>query len=157
MKKGKHDAAQIGYNRAHFSKHSMSNIMNEQEWQQYLQKMVDTAVNALEDVKAKDIVVLDTSEKTSLFQRMIIASGESTRQVKALANNVAVDLKEAGFEILSSEGQDTGEWALVDADDLVVHVMLPAVRDFYDIEALWGGEKPSFHAGATKPWHAADN
>ena len=131
--------------------------MNEQEWQQYLQKMVDTAVNALEDVKAKDIVVLDTSEKTSLFQRMIIASGESTRQVKALANNVAVDLKEAGFEILSSEGQDTGEWALVDADDLVVHVMLPAVRDFYDIEALWGGEKPSFHAGATKPWHAADN
>lgn len=131
--------------------------MNEQEWQQYLQKMVDTAVNALEDVKAKDIVVLDTSEKTSLFQRMIIASGKSTRQVKALANNVAVDLKEAGFKILSSEGQDTGEWALVDADDLVVHVMLPAVRDFYDIEALWGGEKPSFHAGATKPWHAADN
>ncbi|ULJ60168.1 ribosome silencing factor [Wielerella bovis] len=131
--------------------------MNEQEFQQYLQKMVDTAVNALEDVKAKDIVVLDTSTKTSLFQRMIIASGDSTRQVKALANNVAVDLKEAGFTILSSEGQDSGEWALVDADDLVVHVMLPAVRDFYDIEALWGGEKPSFHAGASKPWHAADN
>ncbi|MCG7657926.1 ribosome silencing factor [Wielerella bovis] len=131
--------------------------MNEQEFQQYLQKMVDTAVNALEDVKAKDIVVLDTSTKTSLFQRMIIASGDSTRQVKALANNVAVDLKEAGFTILSSEGQDSGEWALVDADDLVVHVMLPAVRDFYDIEALWGGEKPSFHAGANKPWHAADN
>ncbi|XXQ69512.1 ribosome silencing factor [Neisseriaceae bacterium B1] len=122
-----------------------------------LQKMVDTAVNALEDVKAKDIIVLDTISKTSLFARMIIASGDSTRQVKALANNVAVDLKEAGFTILSSEGQDTGEWALVDADDLVVHVMLPAVRDFYDIEALWGGEKPSFHAGAAKPWHAADN
>ena len=119
--------------------------------------MVDIAVNALEDVKAKDIIVLDTSEKTSLFSRMIIASGDSTRQVKALANNVAVDLKEAGFAILSSEGQDSGEWALVDADELVVHVMLPAVRDFYDIEALWGGEKPSFHAGATKPWHAADN
>ena len=131
-------------------------MMTEQELQT-MQKMVDIAVNALEDVKAKDIIVLDTSEKTSLFSRMIIASGDSTRQVKALANNVAVDLKEAGFSILSSEGQDSGEWALVDADDLVVHVMLPAVRDFYDIEALWGGEKPSFHAGATKPWHAADN
>ena len=130
--------------------------MNEQELQN-LQKMVDIAVNALEDIKAKDIVVLDTSEKTSLFARMIIASGDSTRQVKALTNNVAVDLKEAGFTILSSEGQDSGEWALVDADDLVVHVMLPAVRDFYDIEALWGGDKPSFHAGAAKPWHAADN
>ena len=129
--------------------------MNEQELQD-LQKMVDIAVNALEDIKAKDITVLNTQDKTSLFARMIIASGDSTRQVKALVNNVAVDLKEAGFEILSSEGQDSGEWALVDAGDLVVHVMLPPVRDFYDIEALWGGEKPSFHSGATKPWHAAD-
>lgn len=127
--------------------------MTEQE----LQKMVDTAVNALEDIKAKDITVLDTSAKTSLFARMIIASGDSTRQVKALANNVAMDLKAAGFTILGSEGQESGEWALVDADDLVVHVMLPAVRDYYNIEALWGGEKPSFHSGAEKPWHAADN
>lgn len=131
-------------------------MMSEQE-KNDLQKMVDIAVNALEDVKAKDITVLDTTEKTSLFARMIIASGDSNRQVRALANNVAVDLKEAGFSVLSSEGQDGGEWALVDADDLVVHVMLPAVRDFYDIETLWGGEKPSFHAGAQKPWHAADH
>ncbi|WP_274571888.1 ribosome silencing factor [Neisseria leonii] len=122
-----------------------------------MQQMTAVAVNALEDVKAKDIVVLDTADKTPLFAKMIIASGDSTRQVKALANNVAVDLKAAGFEILSSEGQDSGEWALVDAGDLVVHIMLPAVRDFYDIEALWGGEKPSYHAGAAKPWHAADN
>lgn len=130
--------------------------MNEQELQD-LQKMVEIAVNALEDIKGKDITVLETQEKTPLFARMIIASGDSNRQVKALANNVAVDLKEAGFEILGSEGQDGGEWALVDAGDLVVHVMLPAVRDFYDIDTLWGGEKPSFHAGAQKPWHAADN
>lgn len=129
--------------------------MNEQELQD-LQKMLEIAVNALEDVKAKDIAVLETQEKTPLFARMIIASGDSTRQVKALANNVSVDLKAAGFELLSSEGENSGEWALVDAGDLVVHVMLPAVRDFYDIEALWGGEKPSFHAGAAKPWHAAD-
>ena len=121
-----------------------------------LQKMVDVAVNALEDVKAKDIVVLDVSKKTSLFQRMIVASGDSNRQVKALVNNVAVDLKEQGFEVLSTEGTDSGEWALVDAGDVVVHVMLPAVRDYYDIEALWGGEKPSFHSGHAKPWHAAD-
>ena len=121
-----------------------------------LQKMIDVAVNALEDVKGKDIVVLDVSAKTSLFQRMIVASGDSNRQVKALVSNVAVDLKEQGFEIISTEGTDSGEWALVDAGDVVVHVMLPAVRDYYDIEALWGGEKPSFHSGHAKPWHAAD-
>ncbi|WP_312266336.1 ribosome silencing factor [Neisseria sp.] len=130
--------------------------MTEQELQD-LERMVAVAVNALEDIKGKDILVLNTSHKTPLFARMIIASGDSTRQVKALANNVAVDLKAAGFELLSSEGENSGEWALVDAGDLVVHVMLPAVRDFYDIEALWGGEKPSFHAGASKPWHAADS
>ena len=121
-----------------------------------LQKMVDVAVNALEDVKAKDIVVLDVAAKTSLFQRMIIASGDSSRQVKALINNVAVDLKAQGFEVLSMEGTESGEWALVDAGDVVIHAMLPAVRDFYDIEALWGGEKPSFHSGHAKPWTSAD-
>ena len=130
--------------------------MNEQELQD-LQKMLEIAVSALEDVKAKDIAVLETQEKTPLFARMIIASGDSTRQVRGLVNNVAVDLKAAGFEILSTEGQEGGEWALVDAGDLVVHVMLPAVRDYYDIDTLWGGEKPSFHPGAAKPWHAADS
>ena len=127
--------------------------MNEQDSAR-LAQMVETAVNALEDVKAKDIVVIDTSEKTSLFARMIIASGDSSRQVRALANNVSVSLKEAGFLLIGSEGQDSGEWALVDADDLLVHVMLPAVRDFYDIEALWGGQKPAFDGA--KPWHSAD-
>ncbi len=123
---------------------------------QRIEQMVAIAVNALEDIKGKDILVLDTAEKTSLFARMIIVSGDSTRQVKSLANNVAVDLKAAGFEVRSSEGQDSGEWSLVDADEVIIHAMLPAVRDYYDIEALWGGEKPSFHVGMTKPWHAAD-
>ena len=127
--------------------------MNEQDSAR-LAQMVETAVNTLEDIKAKDIVVIDTSEKTSLFARMIIASGDSSRQVRALANNVSVSLKEAGFALIGSEGQDSGEWALVDADDLLVHVMLPAVRDFYDIEALWGGQKPAFDGA--KPWHSAD-
>lgn len=130
--------------------------MNEQELQD-LQKMVETAVEALDDIKADNISVLETQDKTSLFSRMIIASGDSSRQVKALANNVAVSLKEAGFEILSTEGQDSGEWALVDAGDLVVHVMLPAVRDYYDIDTLWGGEKPRYQQGAVPIWHAADN
>lgn len=125
-------------------------------WAEEWDKMVAIAVNALEDIKAKDIVILDTTAKTSLFSRMIVASADSTRQVKALANNVAVDLKEAGYEVMSTEGTDSGEWALVDAGDLIVHVMQPAVRDYYDIETLWGGEKPSFHAGAARPWNAAD-
>ena len=119
-----------------------------------VEKMVAVAVNALEDIKAKDIAVLDTSKKTALFARMIVASGDSTRQVKALTNNVAVDLKAAGFDIISTEGTDSGEWALVDAGDVVVHVMQPAVRDYYDIEALWGGEKPSFSPNAARPWSA---
>ena len=127
--------------------------MNEQDSAR-LAQMVETAVNALEDIKAKDIVVIDTSEKTSLFARMIIASGDSSRQVRALANNVSVSLKEAGFPLIGSEGQDSGEWALVDADELLGHVLLPAVRDFYDIEALWGGQKPAFDGA--KPWHSAD-
>ena len=134
----------------------MSEPLNTADMATDVEKMVAVAVNALEDIKAKDIAVLDTSKKTALFARMIVASGDSTRQVKALTNNVAVDLKAAGFDIISTEGTDSGEWALVDAGDVVVHVMQPAVRDYYDIEALWGGEKPSFHAGAAKPWHAAD-
>ncbi|EGF11957.1 Iojap domain protein [Neisseria bacilliformis ATCC BAA-1200] len=129
--------------------------MTEQE-QQNLERMVAVATEALEDIKAKDISILHTQDKTTLFSRMIIASGDSTRQVKALANNVAVGLKEAGFEILSTEG-DSGEWTLVDAGELVVHVMQPAVRDFYDIDTLWGGEKPRYQQGAVPIWHAADN
>ncbi|MDO4694679.1 MAG: ribosome silencing factor [Eikenella sp.] len=111
--------------------------MNTQE-KKYLQDMVDTALAALEDVKAKDIVIIDTSAKTSLFARMIVAGGDSTRQVRALANHVAAELKAKGFELLGSEGEEGGEWALVDAGDLVVHIMLPTARDFYAIEQLWG-------------------
>ncbi|WP_037585575.1 ribosome silencing factor [Stenoxybacter acetivorans] len=130
--------------------------MTQQTAETNLAQMVAIAVAALEDIKAKDILVLDTAKHTPLFSRMIIASGDSTRQVKALVNNVAVDLKAAGFDILSTEGLESGEWALVDAGDVVIHVMQPAVRDYYDIEALWGGEKPSSPNNAAKPWHAAD-
>lgn len=110
--------------------------------QNNLDKIVQTAVNALEDIKAKDIAVIDTQDKTPLFAKMIVATGESTRQVKALANNVAKEWKDNGVEILSSEGNDSGEWVLIDAGDCVVHCMLREVREYYDLETLWGGAKP---------------
>ncbi len=119
-----------------------------------VQEIVKLAINALEDVKGKNIVSLDTSKLTSLFSHLIVATGDSNRQVKALANNVAVDLKAAGIELVGTEGHESGEWVLVDAGDVVIHVMLPAVRDYYDIEALWGGQKPSFVPVGGRPWDA---
>ena len=119
-----------------------------------VEEMSLLAVEALEDIKGKDIVNLDTRALTSLFQRMIVCTGDSNRQVKALANSVAVKLKSRGVDLVGVEGEQTGEWVLVDAGDIVVHVMLPAVRDYYDIEALWGGEKPSFNVGLARPLSA---
>ena len=110
--------------------------------QNNLDKIVQTAVKALEDIKAKDIAVIDTADKTPLFAKMIVATGESTRQVKAMANNVAKEWKDNGVEILSSEGNDSGEWVLIDSGDCVVHTMLREVREYYDLETLWGGAKP---------------
>lgn len=110
------------------------------------------AVEALEDVKGKEIVNLDTRELTSLFNRLVVCTGDSNRQVKALANSVHVKLKENGVDIVGTEGELSGEWVLVDAGDVVIHVMLPAVRDYYDLEALWGGQKPSFLPTGGKPW-----
>jgi ribosome-associated protein len=100
--------------------------------------MVKIAVAALEDIKAKDILIMDVSRLTTLFDRMIIASGDSNRQVRSLADNVREKLKAAGAEIIGTEGEDGGEWVLVDAGDLVVHVMHPAVRAHYNLEELWG-------------------
>ena len=116
-------------------------------------QMRDIAVAALEDVKGEDILVLDTTKLTPMFECMIVASGNSNRQVKALANNAREKLKEAGAEILGMEGDMTGEWVLLDVGPLIIHVMLPAVRDYYNIEQLWGGQKPVFTP--TRPWEAA--
>ena len=114
--------------------------------------IVKLAVEALEDIKGKDIIELDTRDLTSLFQHLIVCTGDSNRQVKALANSVSVKLKEAGVDLVGTEGEQFGEWVLVDAGDVVVHIMLPAVRDYYDLEALWGGEKLSFLPVGAKPW-----
>ena len=94
-------------------------------------------VTALEDIKATNITVIDTSKLSSLFDRMVIASAASKRQTKALADNVVVKLKERGEEVLGCEGEDSGEWILVDLNEVLVHIMQPAVRDYYNLEELW--------------------
>ncbi|HMV20873.1 MAG TPA: ribosome silencing factor, partial [Rhodocyclaceae bacterium] len=99
-----------------------------------LQKIV---VAALEDIKGKDIEVINTTRLTSLFDRIVIASGDSNRQVKALARNVQEKVREAGGEVVSVEGEENGEWVLVDLGDIVVHVMQPAIRQYYNLEELW--------------------
>jgi len=123
--------------------------------EEMIHKMRDIAVAALEDIKGKDIIALDTTKLTDMFECMIVATGDSNRQVRALANNVREELKGKGFEVLSSEGEEYGEWVLVDAGPVIVHVMLPPVRDYYDLEQLWGGQKPTFNP-IGKPWSAAD-
>ena len=102
-----------------------------------LNKLQQTAVTALEDIKARDIKVLDVRKLTSFYDSMIIASADSNRQVKALAHHVRDRLKEAGATIIGVEGEETGEWVLVDCGDIVVHVMQPAVRAHYNLEELW--------------------
>lgn len=102
-----------------------------------LDKLVKTIIAALEDIKARDIVILDVTRMTALFDRMIIASADSTRQTKALANNVQMKVKAAGGGVYGMEGEQSGEWVLVDLGDVVVHVMQPAMREYYNLEELW--------------------
>jgi ribosome-associated protein len=107
-----------------------------------IEEIAKIAVNALEDVKGENIVVLDTEELSPLFSRMIVCTGNSNRQVKALANNVSEEFKKNQIEIVGVEGEQGGEWVLVDSGDLVVHIMLPQVRAYYDLESLWNGQRP---------------
>ena len=103
-----------------------------------IKKLQGIVVNALEDVKAQDIRIFDTSHLTSMFDRIAMASGTSNRQTKALASSVRDSVKAAGGQILSMEGEGTGEWVLVDLGDMVVHIMQPAIRAYYRLEELWG-------------------
>ena len=102
-----------------------------------VEEKTQAVVAALEDVKASNIKVIDTSKRSTMFERMVIASAQSTRQTKALADNVVVKLKERGEKIYGREGEESGEWILVDLGEVLVHIMQPAVRDYYNLEELW--------------------
>src|SRR5437899_5543527 len=111
-----------------------------------IKKLQSVAIDALEDVKAQEIVMFDTVHLTGLFDRIAIASGTSNRQTKALAASVRDKVKENGGTILSVEGEDTGEWVLVDLGDMVVHIMQPAIRAYYRLEEIWGEKEVKFGA-----------
>ena len=101
------------------------------------EKLADLVIDALDDVKAKDIVKLDVRSMTTVTDYMVVASGTSNRHVKALVDNVAEKAKQAGRRPVGIEGEDGGEWVLLDLQDALVHVMLPKVREFYNLEKLW--------------------
>ena len=116
-------------------------------------------VDGLEDVKGQHIVVFDTEALSPLFERVIVASGTSNRQTKALAASVRDRVKAAGFPVLSVEGEDSGEWVIVDCGAAVVHIMQPTIREYYRLEELWGTKplplRPVARKGATAKTTAA--
>ena len=114
-------------------------------------KLQRAIVDGLEDVKAQDIQVFDTTELSPLFERVIVASGTSNRQTKALASSVRDAVREAGFPKPRTEGEDNGEWIIVDCGAAVVHVMQPAIRQYYRLEELWGDKPVRLKLGAAKP------
>jgi ribosome-associated protein len=105
-----------------------------------IRKLQRAIVDGLEDVKAQDIVVFNTEAQTPLFERVIIASGTSNRQTKALASSVRETVKSRGLEVLRVEGEENGEWIIVDCGAAVVHIMQPSIRDYYHLEELWGAK-----------------
>jgi ribosome-associated protein len=116
-----------------------------------VQKLQRVIVDALEDVKAVDIQVFDTEDQTALFERVIVTSGTSNRQTRALAASVRDAVREAGFDKPRIEGEDNGEWIIVDCHAIVVHVMQPAIRQYYHLEDLWGEKPVRMKFGAPKP------
>ncbi|MFG6487272.1 ribosome silencing factor [Roseateles sp. BYS78W] len=106
-----------------------------------IRKLQRAIVDGLEDVKAQNIVVFNTEHLSPLFERVIIASGTSNRQTKALASSVRETVKGRGMQVMRTEGEDNGEWIIVDCGAAVVHVMQPAIRDYYHLEEIWG-DKP---------------
>lgn len=115
-----------------------------------IKKLQALVIDALEDVKAQDIQLFDTMHLTSLFDRLVVASGTSNRQTKALAASVRDKVKAAGGDIVSIEGEDTGEWVLVDLGDMIVHIMQPAIRAYYRLEEIWGDKEVKFGAAKRK-------
>ncbi len=106
-----------------------------------LRKLQRIVAEALDDIKAQDIQVFNTTAQTELFDRVVIATATSNRQTRALAAHLRDRVKEAGGTVIAVEGEETGEWVLVDLGDIVVHIMQPAIRAYYRLEELWG-QKP---------------
>jgi ribosome-associated protein len=116
-----------------------------------IRKLQRAIVDGLEDVKAQHIVVFNTEHLSPLFERVIVASGTSNRQTKALASSVRETVKGRGMQVLRTEGEDNGEWIIVDCGAAVVHVMQPAIRQYYNLEEIWGGKPVKLKApGETK-------
>ncbi len=130
--------------------------MTETSAKKDVQKLQRTVVDALEDVKAQDLVVFDTEHLSSLFERVIVASGTSNRQTKALAASVRDKVRDAGFGKPRIEGEDNGEWIIVDCGAVVVHVMQPTIRGYYNLEEIWGEKPVRLKFGAPKPVKAAE-
>ncbi len=121
-----------------------------------LKQLQQAAVEALEDIKARDIQVYDVTGTSALFDRVIIATAESGRQLGALASNLREGVKAAGGSIRHVEGEKTGEWVLVDLGDIVVHIMLPAIRQQYNLEELWGQKRVKIQTFVEKPAQASE-
>ena len=115
----------------------MSSKQEEQQDNAAEDRLLNIVVDAIDDMKGVDLMVIDVHEMTSITDRMVITSGTSTRHVKSIADSVALKAKQAGFPALGVEGAQAGEWVLIDLGDVVVHVMTPAIREFYALEKLW--------------------
>src|SRR3954451_23707844 len=120
-----------------------------------IRKLQRVIVDGLEDMKAQNIVVFNTEHLSALFERVIIASGTSNRQTKSLASSVREAVKKAGFPVPRLEGEDNGEWIIVDCGAAVAHVMQPAIRDYYHLEEIWGDKPVKVKFGAPAPMKAA--
>ena len=113
-----------------------------------IRKLQRVIVDALEDIKGQDIRVFNTTGLSDMFDRVVIASGTSNRQTRALASSVAEKVKAAGGIVVSMEGEDSGEWVLVDCGDAVVHILQPAIRDYYNLEEIWGAKSVRLKSSA---------
>ena len=122
-----------------------------------IKKLQTLIVDALEDVKGQDIAVFETSHLTSLFDRIAIVSGTSNRQTKALAASVRDKVKDAGGQIIGMEGEETGEWVLVDLGDMIVHIMQAPIRAYYRLEEIWGDTPIKLGAAKRAPKKAGDD
>ena len=114
-------------------------------------RLLDVVVEALDELKAFDVTVLDVRKLTEVADHMVVASGRSARQVSAIADHVAQRAKESGQRVLGVEGRASGEWVLVDLCDVIVHVMQPKVREFYQLERLWSDVDSRTRAGRGSP------